>query len=140
MQTVINEADALCRSIYEKSLADAYNVDQKSVDITLAIIKAGWYAFIALVALFGLGGFLFGAAIIAFIANPIGIAVSLALAAFGGVAAAKHLYKNKVLPQAVKATGEMYKSDFENHINDYAYIDSLIVKASQTLLEKATNK
>lgn len=141
MQTVINDADALCWSVHNKSLADAYNVDQRAVDMTLAIIKAGWKAFFALCALFTLGGILFHAAIIAFLTTPIGIIVTASLAAFGGVPAARLLskmYMNKVLPQAVRAIGEMYKADFENHINEYSYIDNLIVKASRTLLEKAT--
>ena len=102
------------------------------------IISLGWGAFIALVAILGLGVIFFGAALAAFVMTPVGLVITAGLAAFGGVSSLKTLYKNRVLPIAVKETGVMYQKSFESHINDFAYIDSLVVQASQTLLSKAT--
>ena len=138
MQTVINEADAKCQAEYNKTLAEAYDVSQVITTMVKMVISGGWWVFIALAALLTLGPFGFGAALLAFVANPVGMIVCGALAAFGGIAAVRTLYKNKVLPLAVKATGEMYKADFEQHINHYSYIDNLIEKATTTLLDKAT--
>lgn len=139
MQSVINEADNKCEKRYGKSLAEAYDVKTIIVKMVLAIVSAGWWAFIALAALLALGQFGFFAGLTAFLATPAGIIIVGAIAIFGGVKAIRELYKNRILPLAVKETGELYKSDFETHKNQYSYIDSLIEKASDNLLSQATH-
>jgi len=138
MQSVINDADSKCRSRYGKSLADAYDVNTSIVKMILAIISNGWWVFVALVAILVLGPFAFGASLLTFVATPPGMIIVGALTIFGGIGAIKMLYKNRILPIAVKETGEMYKDEFNRHINDYSYIDTLLKRASDTLVSKAT--
>lgn len=140
MQSVINEADSKCRSRFDQSLADAYRVNMATVTAVLKIIDSGWWVFAALVAILVLGPLGFGAALAAFVSTPAGMIVVGVLAVGGGVAAIRTIYKNRVLPIAVKETGEKYKSDFENHINQYSYIDSLIERAADTLISKSTGR
>lgn len=139
MQSVINEADRKCRSRYGKSLTEAFHVAANTSTIVKAIIEKGWWVLVALVAILVLGPFGFAAAIVAFCATPAGIIVLAILAAlgFGGIAV---LYKNRVLPIVVKEVGEYYKSEFNNHRNESYYIDSLIDRASDKLLNKAIGR
>ena len=139
MQAVINEADNKCQLRYDHSLAEVYKVNITTVATILKIIGKGWWVLVALVAILILGPLGFSVAVVAFVTTPAGLIIVGLLAVGGGVAAIKTIYKNRVLPIAVKETGDIYKSDFENHINQYSYIDSLINQASETLISKATN-
>lgn len=138
MQSVVNEADRKCHARYGKSLSDAYNVSAVITKMIQALIGHGWWVFIGVVAVLALGPIAFGTASLAFFSTPIGIAAVGALAVFGGVSAIRTLYKNRILPMAVKETGEYYKSDYNAHINNISYIDDLEQKASDMLLRKAT--
>lgn len=139
MQEVINESDRKCRSRYGKSLTDAFQVGTNTATVIKAIIDKGWWVLLALVAILCLGGFGFAAALTAFCVSPAGIIVLAVLAGFG-IGGVKTLYKERVLPIAVKETGSLYKSDFEGHINETSYIDRLTDRASDTLLYKAIGK
>ena len=139
MQSVVYEADRKCNSRYGKSLTDAYNVSSLIRKMIEALIEHGWWVFVAIVGLLALGPFAFGAACVAFVSTPVGAIAVGSLALFGGVAAIRTLYKNRVLPMAVKETGEYFKSEFNSHIGDRSYIDSLEQKASDMLLQKATS-
>ena len=138
MQSVINEADRKCIRRYSKSLSDAYDVNASIMKMMKVLIEHGWTLFIAIASLLILGPFAFGAACLTFASTPIGIVAIGALAVFGGVSALKTLYKNKVLPLSVKETGEKYKSEFNSHIGQESYIDSLIDRASDDLINRAT--
>ena len=85
-----------------------------------------------------LGPIAFGAACLTFASTPIGIVAIGVLAVFGGVTALRALYRNKVLPLSVKETGEKYKSEFNNHKGEEIYINSLIDRASDYLVNRAT--
>lgn len=138
MQAVINEADNKCQRRYSKSLTDAYDVNVSIMKMISLLISNSWGTFIAVVALLVLGPFAFGLALTTFIATPIGIVTVGVLAVVGGVTALRTLYRNRVLPIAIKETGQKYKDQFNNHINEYSYIDSLLEQASDCLLSKAT--
>ena len=138
MQSVLNEADTKCRNQKGISLADAYEAPSTIQEMIRIVISKGWWVFVALVALLALGPFAFGAAVLGFGATGAGTVVLFALTCFGGVAAIRLLYKNRILPIAVKETGEKYKSDFNSHIGDVGYIDSLTNSASDYLLMRAT--
>lgn len=138
MQSVINEADSKCISRYSKSLSDAYDVNASIMKMMKILIEHGWTLFIAIAGLLILGPIAFGAACIAFAGTPVGIVAIGALAVFGGVTALKTLYKNKVLPLAVKETGEKFNSEFKNHVGEGSYIDYLIDRASDDLINRAT--
>lgn len=137
MQSVIKCADYKSQLTYGKSLYEAYGVTEKVLAITLLIIDSGWGKFIAVATLLTLGPFAFGAAFLAFVGNPIGLVLGIALAAYGGIKAIKFLYVNRKLPLAIKNTGESYKSRFESHKGDISYIDQLIYDASDYLLRSA---
>lgn len=139
MQSVINEADRKSRSRYGKSLTDAFCVAANTTAILEAIIDKGWWLLVALVAILSLGALGYTASVAAFCATPAGIAILAILSALGvgGVAV---LYKNRVLPIVVKEVGEYYKSEFENHRNESYYIDNLIDKASDKLLNRAIGR
>lgn len=139
MQEVINESDRKCRSRYGKSLTDAFHVGTNTVTVVKAIVNKGWWVLLALAALLALGSWGFAAAVVAFCSTPAGIIV-LAVLAGAGITGVKALYKERVLPIAVKETGEQYKAEFNNHTNEYSYIDSLIDRASNTLIYIAIGK
>lgn len=138
MQSVVNDADRKCKSRHGKSLAEAYDVSAVITKMINALIGHGWWVFIGVVALLALGPIGFGAACIAFVSTPVGMIAVGALAVFGGATAIRTLYRNRILPMAVKETGEYFKSDFNSHLNNTSYIDSLEQRASDMLLQKAT--
>lgn len=135
MQTVINEADRKCRIRRGESLTDAFRVHIKTAQIIKAIIDSGWWVFAALVGILSLGVFGFGAAVVAFCSTPAGIIV-LAVLGGAGVLGIRELYKDRILPKAVKNTGDRYKNEFELHVNEVSYIDSLVDRASDNLLSR----
>ena len=137
MSAVINEADNISRNRRGYPLYEAYDAPERVIVIVSKIIDNGWTKFVAVVALLALGPFAFGAAFLAFIGNPIGIALGIALAAYGGVKAIKYLYENRKLPLAIKEVGDRYKSRFEAHRNETSYLDRLIDEAATDLFLKA---
>lgn len=135
MQSVINEADRKCRIRRGESLTDAFSVHIKTAEIVKNIIDKGWWVLVALVGILSLGLFGFGAALVAFCSTPAGIIV-LAVLGGTGVAGIRELYKNRILPKAVKRTGDLYKAEFDRHINEVSYIDSMVDRASDNLLSR----
>ena len=140
MQDVIKSADEQCRAEYGQTLAEAYNVSASIITITEALIASGWWVFLAVAVLLAMGSLGFAATLVTFVLTPVGVIVLGVLAVFGGMAAMKHLYRSRVLPLAVKNTGEMYKEEFYRHLGDQPYIDCLIKKAACTLLAAALKK
>lgn len=134
---VVEKADLKCRDLYGKELTQAYGVSTSVYGMLLAIIPKGWSLFLALIALLALGPLAFTTALIGFTVSPIGIVIVVTLAVFGGVKAIRVLYKNRILPMAIKETGEYFKEDFKSHINERNYIDRLIEVAADRLLYKA---
>lgn len=139
MQAVINEADRKCRSRHGKPLAEAFHVSLSTAQYVNEIIEKGWWVLVALVSILVLGSFGFAAALIAFCASPAGVIV-LGVLGYYGYDGIKKMYKERVLPIAVKETGESYKSEFNNHKNESSYIDRMIDRASDTLLHKAIGR
>lgn len=137
--TVVDEANSKCRSRYGKSLTDIYEVSDSIYSMIMSIIPKGWHVFLALVLLIAMGPIAFAASLIGFSVTPIGIIVLTALAAFGGVTAIKILYRNRILPMAIKDMGEKFKDRFNSHINECGYIDNMIDEASDYLIRKAKN-
>lgn len=135
MQTVINEADRKCRKRRGESLTDAFCVHIKTAQIVKDIIDKGWWVLVALVGILSLGVFGFGAALVAFCSTPAGIIV-LAVLGGTGIVGIRELYKNRILPKAVKSTGDLYKDEFDRHINEVSYIDSMVDRASDNLLSR----
>lgn len=135
MQTVINEADRKCRIRRGVSLTEAFKVHVKTADLIKSIIDEGWWVLVALVGLFSLGAWAFGAAVVAFCSTPAGIIV-LAILGGAGIAGVRELYKNRILPKAVKSTGDLYKDEFNRHIDEVSYIDSMVNRASDNLLSR----
>lgn len=140
MTNVIETADHRCRRLYGKELTKAYGVSTNVYSMLLIIISKGWLLFLALVALLTLGPIAFAVALIGFTASPFGVVIVVALGVFGGVSAIRILYQNRILPIAIKETGEYFKNEFSSHINEHSYIDLLIETAAEQLLKKALYK
>lgn len=138
MQAVINEADRKCKCRYSKSLTDAYDVNALILKMINILISNGWKIFLAVVALLLLGPFGFSIAMATFASTPVGMVAIGALAVVGGITAIRTLYRNRILPIAVKETGQKFRDRFYDHINEYSYIDSLLEQAAECLLSKAT--
>ena len=102
----------------------------------MSLIGEGWPVFLAVVALFALGYIGFFAAITAFLLSPIGIVVALVLGA-GAAKIIKIMYKERILPLAVRDVGEKYKSRWENADNNPYVIDNLLNDAANDLYQKA---
>ena len=137
--SVIEESNNKCRTRFNYSLAEAYQAPSSVFQMVLKIVPKGWSFFLALIALLALGPIAFALSLTAFTLSPMGIVVIAALAVFGGIEAIRILYKNRILPMAIKDMGEEYKYRFQTHINDMSYIDNLINEASEFLISRATN-
>lgn len=133
---VIDAAEDKCRKYYGNTLTGLFRVPINTLEMIIKIISLSWWAFIALVSLLLLGPLTFALSLLGFASSPIGIIIISLLAMYGGITAIKFLYRNKVLPISVKDTGERFKKEFESHIDDIPYIDSLIDRASDFLLSK----
>lgn len=140
MTNVIETADCKCRELYRKELTEAYGVSASVYSMLLAIISKGWSLFLTLVALLTLRPIAFAVSFIGFTASPFGIVIIATLAVFGGSDGIRVLYQNRILPMAIKETGEYFKDNFNSHINERSYIDRLIETAAEQLLKKAVYK
>lgn len=136
--SVIEESNNKCRTRFAYSLAEAFQAPSSVFQMILKIVSSGWTFFLALVALLTLGPIAFAISLTAFTLSPMGVVVITALAVFGGIEAIRILYKNRILPMAIKDMGEEYKHRFQTHINDISYIDNLINEASEFLISRAT--
>lgn len=140
MQNVINEADDFCCRHYRCSLASYYHVTDNTVSMVGTILKNGWWLLPCLVALLVMGKFGFGAALFAFCAAGPGLIIVGLLAGFGGIAAIRYLYKERIFPIAVKKTGDEFRAEFERHVNDKYYIDLLTQSAVNYLISLSQEK
>ena len=100
----------------------------------ITIFEIGWPAFKATCSLLILGPIAFIGALAAFIVGGIGAIIVAALAIYGGVKAIKLLYANKTTPLKIYEVGKKYKPRFDDHINDYSYIDNLIRDCRKMLI------
>lgn len=137
MTNVVEVADRKCQNLHGKKLTEAYGVSTKVYSMLLVVISKGWSLFLALVALLTLGPIAFTTSLVSFTVSPLGLAIVIALATFGGVKAVRVLYRNRILPMAIKETGEYFKNNFKSHINERNYIDNLVEVAAEQLLHKA---
>lgn len=137
MQNVINEANKECYRAYQCSITDLYRVSERTRDMIEIILKNGWWLLPCLVAILLLGKIGFLTALVAFCAAGAGLLIVGLLAGFGGIAAIRYLYKERVFPIAVKKTGDVFRDEFERHINDIEYIDKLTYRTVQDLISRA---
>ena len=136
MKQVINKADNISRQNHHLGIEELFNVSLTTLNAIMSLIGEGWPVFLAVVALFALGYIGFFAAITAFLLSPIGIVVALVLGA-GAAKIIKIMYKERILPLAVRDVGEKYKSRWENADNNPYVIDNLLNDAANDLYQKA---
>lgn len=137
MVAVLDEADYKCHRNAYGSLVKLFGLsgtNEKLIPIMITIFEIGWPAFKATCALLILGPIAFIGALAAFIVGGIGAIIVAALAIYGGVKAIKLLYANKTTPLKIYEVGKKYKPRFDDHINEYSYIDNLINEAANDLI------
>ena len=131
MVDVVNYAESII------SLKKLFDLTSASiVEYCIKLISSGWTVFLAVAALLLLGPIVFGITLVSFLLTPIGLIVAAAL----GVAAAaiiKEMYKNKVLPLAIKKVGEKYKTPWENVKHNHSSVDQLVHDAAYDLLRES---
>lgn len=137
MVAVLEEAEAKCHRNSYGSLIELFNLrgsNRQLIPIIITIFNIGWPAFKATCALLLLGPIAFVTALAVFIVGGVGALVVAALAIYGGAQAIKLLYANKTTPLKIYEVGKKYKSRFDDHINEYSYIDNLIDEASNDII------
>jgi len=136
MTNVVDDADHLARSRKGCSLEDLYQVSSKTVQGIRKLLTLDWKVFIAVTALFVLGEFGLIGAITAFLLTPIGIPVAVLFGAYA-VYTIRQMYRDKVLPNAVRAVGEQYRQPWEEAEGNTQKVDFLLEKASEELFARA---
>ena len=136
MTNVVDTADQLARSRKGCSLEDLYQVSSKTLQSLRKLLTLDWKVFLAVTALFVLGEFGLIGAITAFLLTPIGIPVA-ALFGVYAVYSIRQMYRDKVLPNAVRAIGEQYRQPWVDAEGNTRKVDSLLEKASEELFARA---
>lgn len=136
MTDVVDTADNLARSRKGCSLENIYQVSSKTIQGIRKLLTLDWKAFLAVTALFVLGEFGLIGAITAFLLTPIGIPVAVLFGAYA-VYTIRQMYRDKVLPNAVRAIGERYRQPWEEAEGNTRKVDSLLEKASEELFARA---
>ena len=136
MNRVIKRADELTWARNNCSLEDYYQVSVTTMKAVISLISSGWNVFLAVVAVLALGYLGLGAAILSLMATPIGLVIATALGV-GAVGTIRQMYKDRILPQAVKAVGDEYKPRWEAADGNPVEIDQLTEKAAESLYERA---
>lgn len=136
MTDVVDIADNLARSRKGCSLENLYQVSSKTIQGIRKLLTLDWKAFLAVTALFVLGEFGLIGAITAFLLTPIGIPVAVLFGAYA-VYTIRQMYRDKVLPNAVRTIGERYRQPWEEAEGNTRKVDSLLEKASEELFARA---
>lgn len=121
MEAVVHRAEEKCWERNGTHLESAFSVPTSVYDRVIENLRAGWSSYMI-------------AAASALVVSPL---VSLGLLAIMKGKIPKEYHR---LPDAIKEIGVAYKKQFMSHINETSYIDNLIDKASDSLLEKAASK
>lgn len=139
MTDVINEADELALKRNDRHLEDLFRVSHSTTQAVISLIEnGGWAVFIAVAALFAFGSFGIIGAIIAFLVTPVGLIVA-AILGVSAAAVIRQMYKDRVLPNAVKSVGEEFKDRWENADGNRTTIDHLWRAAAESLYKKAND-
>ena len=138
MTEVIDKADSISQQKNNCGLEDLFNVSLATLMSTKNILKIGWPAFFAVIALFSLGPLAFGLALTSFLLTPAGITISLIFGA-AVYSKIKAMYHDKKLPQAVKSIGENFKPRWEYADDNTSLINNLLHEAALTLYEEANS-
>lgn len=138
MANVVDAADSLARSREGCSLENLYQVSSKTIQGIRKLLTLDWKAFVAVTALFVLGEFGIIGAITAFLLTPIGIPVAALFGAYA-VYTIRQMYRDKVLPNAVRAVGEQYRRAWEEAEGNTKKVDALLKEASEELFAKAND-
>lgn len=137
MISVLDEAEIKCKQSIYGSLINLFGLNganEKLIPIIIKIFEIGWPAFVTTCALLVLGPIAFVAALTAFVLGGIGAVIVATLAIYGGIKAIKLLYTHRTTPLKIYEIGKKYKPRFDDHINEYSYIDNLIDEAANDLI------
>lgn len=108
MVDVVDTANSLV------DLNDLFDVSSRRVlDTLMAIIKAGWWLFVAFTALLFMSPIMFGISLGSFLLTPPGLIIG-GILGVAAVAVLRDIYRNKELPLAIRAVGDKYKPKYNN--------------------------
>lgn len=136
MTDVLDRADNICRDRHEVGLEDLYSVSNDTLRNVGKLIKAGWRVFIAVVVLFGAGAIGLVSATLVFLSTPIGWIVT-AILGIAALVKIQQMYSERVLPNAVRDVGEVYKDKWESVEGNRPAIDQLMDEAAMQIVKKA---
>ena len=136
MTDVVDTADRLACSRRGCGLEDLYRVSDKTFQNIRKLLTLDWKVFLAVVALFVLGEVGLLGAVTAFLLTPLGIPVGILFGACA-VRAIRQMYRDRILPNAVRAVGEHYRESWEDAEGSTRAVDALLEKASEDLFRRA---
>ena len=136
MTKVLEEADSMTKRQYGVGLDDFFDVSSLTYNSTYDLISNGWSVFIAVVALFAVGPLGLTFAIGSLLTTPVGLVI-LAVLGVSAISVIRTMYKERILPEAVKAVGEEFKKPWEDADGNRSLIDKLRVEAANRLCERA---
>lgn len=137
---VVFEANELCMQKYGKGFDSLCHSDCPICNIIQKLLAKGWTSYISVVTLIDLSEPRFNDVIKAFGLSPLYMDVERLQEGNEDIDAVSLLMLYKKLPVSVKKLGDAYKKDFECHINEVSYIDSMIANIAEKLLLKMLNK
>lgn len=136
---VISEANELCIQKYGKSFDSLCHSDMSICNIIKKLLAKGWTSYISVVTLIDLNESHFNDVMKPFVLSPPSMEVERTQECKVDIDAVSLLMLYKKLPVLVKILGEAYKKDFECHINEVSYIDSMITNIAEKLLLNMLN-
>ena len=140
MDGVIERANQISLARNSRSLEDLFDVNHLTYESTRKLVSYGWAVFVAVVVfLLSMGpvGIVLG--ITAFLATPVGAVVVVVLGG-GAVVALRQMYRDRVLPMAVRDIGEKYKSRWHSEEGNVNAIDALSEQAAEELYRVAVRR
>lgn len=137
MDGVIERANQISLAQKSRSLENLFDVNHLTYESTRKLVSYGWAVFVAVVVfLLGMGPVGIALGIAAFLATPVGIVVVMVLGT-GAVVTLRQMYKDRVLPTAVRDIGEKYKPKWHNVEGNVNAIDALSEQAAKELYSRA---
>lgn len=133
MDRVIERANQISLAQNSRSLEDLFDVNHLTYESTRKLVSYGWAVFVTVVVfLLSMGSVGIVLGIAAFLATPVGAVVAVVLGT-GAVVTLRQMYKDRILPMAVRDIGEKYKPRWHSAEGNVNVIDALSEQAAEEL-------
>ena len=131
---IISETNAFCIQKYGKDIDSLYHSDCPICNIIKKLLAKGWTSYISIVTLIDLNKPRFNDVMKVLGLSPLYMNVEGMQEGKEDIGAVSLLMLYKKMPVSVKILGDAYKKDFECHINEVSYIDSMAKKLLLNIL------